>query len=180
MERVVESKQLRARDEEIQGHLSHILSHKPKPDASVPTRAHEVQDKGPSGAQTFNMTSGTPLQETAADDRDQWWDAYDEKPIQEWYGHPPGLDNGTWAPSAPPPALPRDIVTPETSSAAGHALQLESKDLRVQGGPWKLLKKFPVDPRTERPSVGSAVCHGNGIGRELCGIGFRKLCEVSI
>ena len=138
MERVVESKQLRARDEEIQGHLSHILSHKPKPDASVPTRAHEVQD------------------------------------------HPPGLDNGSWASSAPPPVLPHEFVKLETSSAAGHALQLESKDLRVQGGPWKLLKKFPVDPRTERPSVGSAVCHGNGIGRELCGIGFRKVCEVSI
>ena len=185
MERVVETqricKQLRARDEEIQGHLSHILSRERKPDASVPTREHEVQDKGPSGVQTFNMTSGTPLRETADDDRDQWWDAYDEKPIQEWYGHPPGLDNGTWAPSAPPPALPRDIVTPETSSAAGHALQLESKDLRVQGCQWKLLNE---DPRAERPGVGKgtaicAVCHGNGLGRDLCGVGFRSLCEVS-
>ena len=163
----------------IQGHLSHILSREPKPDASVPTRAHEVQDKGPSGAQTFNMTSGTPLQETAADDRDQWWDAYDEKPIQEWYRHPPGLDNGSWAPSAPPPALPREFVKSETSSAAGHALQLESKDLRVQGGQWKLLKEFPKihEPRgqawekglqfaqyaTEMVSVAS--CVGSGFAR---------------
>ncbi|CAE7252907.1 GIP [Symbiodinium sp. CCMP2592] len=183
MARVVETericKQLRARDEEIQGHLSHILSREPKPDPVVPTQAHEVQDKGPSGVQTFNMASGTPLQDQTDADRDQWWDAYDEKPIQDWYRDPPGLVNGSWAPSAPPPALPRELVKSETSSAAGHALQLESKDLRVQGGQWKLLKEFPKidEPRgqawekglqfaqyaTEMVSVAS--CVGSGFAR---------------
>ena len=147
MERVVETericKQLRARDEEIQGHLSHILSREPKPDASAPTQAHEGQTRGLSEVQTYHMASGTPLQEIIEDEKDQWWDDYDEKPITDWYRHPPGLDHGTWAPSAPPPALPREFVRSETSSAAGRTLQLESKDLRIQGGQWKLLKEFP-------------------------------------
>ena len=147
MERVVETericKQLRARDEEIQGHLSHILSREPKPDASAPTQAHEAQTRGPSEVQTYHMASGTPLQERIEDEKDLWWDDYDEKPITDWYRHPPGLDHGTWAPSAPPPALPREFVRSETSSAAGRTLQLESKDLRIQGGQWKLLKELP-------------------------------------
>ncbi|CAE7745184.1 unnamed protein product [Symbiodinium sp. CCMP2592] len=183
MARIVETericKQLRARDEEIQGHLSHILSRETKTDPPVPERAHEVQDNGPSGVQTFNMASGTPLQDEADDDRDQWWDAFDEKPIKDWFGNPPGLTNGTWAPSAPPPALPREFVRADTSLTVGQALQLEPKDLRVQGGQWKLMKEFPkiLDPRgqawerglqfsqyaTEMVSVAS--CIGTGFGK---------------
>ena len=173
-------KKLRERDEEIQGHLSHVIPQSIASDAGPQQESQAPASLGE--PQTFSIGSGTPLQVNERSGEDDWWEAYDDRPISSWLTKPPGLPmesawmNEGWGANAPtqPPPLPKEF-----RSSSQDGFHLDGHELRVAGGQWKLMKEFPriLEPRgqawerglqfsqyaTEMVSVAS--CIGAGFGK---------------